>query len=408
MHQFSKFLLAALTAPAFAVCASAQVTTSAINGQVVDENNQPVIGASVMAVHTPSGTRYRTVTNKDGRYTLQGMRPGGPYTMRINYLGYGEKSYDKLYLELGNPTPINVQISPKENTLSEATVTGQRKQKGGASENFNLEQIQNVPTVNRNVYDLAKNSPMAMTNKDGGITFAGSNNRYNSFQIDGVVMNDVFGLAGSGTNGGQTSANPISIDAIQEMQVVVAPFDVRQSGFTGGAINVVTKQGTNQTHASAYTFFNNQSMYGKHSALKNDIKDPLSQQFDRTYGGTLGGAFIKDKLFYFISAEGKKQSYPTSIYPGYAANYLSEATAQTIADQFEHLTGIGESFGPRNVDNKSFGLLARVDWNINDQHKLALRYQHNDSFDDKYGVGTNRFTFNNSSYRQKNLSLIHI
>lgn len=402
MHQFSKFLLAALTAPAFAVCASAQVTTSAINGQVVDENNQPVIGASVMAVHTPSGTRYRTVTNKDGRYTLQGMRPGGPYTMRINYLGYGEKSYDKLYLELGNPTPINVQISPKENTLSEATVTGQRKQKGGASENFNLEQIQNVPTVNRNVYDLAKNSPMAMTNKDGGITFAGSNNRYNSFQIDGVVMNDVFGLAGSGTNGGQTSANPISIDAIQEMQVVVAPFDVRQSGFTGGAINVVTKQGTNQTHASAYTFFNNQSMYGKHSALKNDIKDPLSQQFDRTYGGTLGGAFIKDKLFYFISAEGKKQSYPTSIYPGYAANYLSEATAQTIADQFEHLTGIGESFGPRNVDNKSFGLLARVDWNINDQHKLALRYQHNDSFDDKYGVGTNRFTFNNSSYRQKN------
>lgn len=129
MHQFSKFLLAALTAPAFAVCASAQVTTSAINGQVVDENNQPVIGASVMAVHTPSGTRYRTVTNKDGRYTLQGMRPGGPYTMRINYLGYGEKSYDKLYLELGNPTPINVQISPKENTLSEATVTGQRKQR---------------------------------------------------------------------------------------------------------------------------------------------------------------------------------------------------------------------------------------------------------------------------------------
>lgn len=114
MHQFSKFLLAALTAPAFAVCASAQVTTSAINGQVVDENNQPVIGASVMAVHTPSGTRYRTVTNKDGRYTLQGMRPGGPYTMRINYLGYGEKSYDKLYLEWATPLPSTCKSAPRK------------------------------------------------------------------------------------------------------------------------------------------------------------------------------------------------------------------------------------------------------------------------------------------------------
>ena len=310
MQQFSKIMLAALTAPAFAICASAQVTTSAVTGQIVDENNQPVIGASVTAIHNPSGTRYRAASNKDGRYTIQGMRTGGPYTIRISYIGYGEKVYDKLYLELGNATPINVNLTPKDNTLGEATVTGARKQKGGAAENYSIDQIENVPTVNRHVYDLVKNSPMAMTNKDGGITFAGSNNRYNSFQIDGVVMNDVFGLSSGGTNGGQTGANPISMDAIQEMQVVVAPFDVRQSGFTGGAINVVTKQGTNDTHASAYTFFNNQSMYGKYSALNDYKKMPMTQQFDRTYGGTLGGAIIKDKLFYFVSAEGKKESYP--------------------------------------------------------------------------------------------------
>lgn len=402
MQQFSKIMLAALTAPAFAICASAQVTTSAVTGQIVDENNQPVIGASVTAIHNPSGTRYRAASNKDGRYTIQGMRTGGPYTIRISYIGYGEKVYDKLYLELGNATPINVNLTPKDNTLGEATVTGARKQKGGAAENYSIDQIENVPTVNRHVYDLVKNSPMAMTNKDGGITFAGSNNRYNSFQIDGVVMNDVFGLSSGGTNGGQTGANPISMDAIQEMQVVVAPFDVRQSGFTGGAINVVTKQGTNDTHASAYTFFNNQSMYGKYSALNDYKKMPMTQQFDRTYGGTLGGAIIKDKLFYFVSAEGKKESYPSAVYPGYTPQYITEATAKQIADKYNELTGFNENYGQRDIEQKSFGLLARVDWNINDQHKLALRYQHNDSFDDKYGSGSTSYRFNRSSYRQKN------
>lgn len=402
MSHYSKIMLAALTAPAFAICASAQVTTSAVNGQVVDENNQPVIGAQVTAVHTPSGTRYRAVTNKDGRYTIQGMRTGGPYTVTVTYLGYGERTFDKLYLELGVALPINVQMSPKDNRLGEATVTTQRKQRGGAAENFTTAQIQNVPTVDRNIYDLVKNSPMAMTNKDGGITFAGSNNRYNSFQVDGVVMNDVFGLAGSGTNGGQTSANPISMDAIQEMQVVVAPFDVRQSGFTGGAINVVTKQGTNDTHATAYTYFNNQNMYGKYSAVRDNAKSPMPQQFERTYGGTLGGAIIKDKLFYFVSAEARKQSYPVSVYPGYAPTYITAATAQQIADQFDKLTGIRESYGQRNTDNKSFGILARLDWNISDQHKLALRFQHNNSYDDKYGAGSTSYTFNNSSYRQNN------
>ena len=402
MSHFSKILLAALTAPTFAVVASAQVTTSSINGQVVDENNAPVIGAQIVAVHNPSGTRYRAVTNKDGRYTIQGMRTGGPYTVTVSYLGYASRSFEKLYLELGNSLPINVDLSPNENTLGEATVSVARKQKGGGSQNFSMSQIQNIPTVDRNVYDLVKTSPMAMANKDGGISFAGSNNRYNSFQIDGVVSNDVFGLTSSGTNGGQSGANPISMDAIEEIQVVVAPFDVRQSGFTGGAINAVTKQGTNTTHATAYTYFNNQNMYGKYSALNDYKKIPMTQQYERTYGGTLGGAFIKDKLFYFVSAEAKKQSYPVSIYPGYAPTYLAAGTASQIAERYEELTGFHEGYGQRNVDKKSFGLLARVDWNINDKNKLSLRYQHQNAFDDKYGAGTSSYTFNNSSYRMNN------
>ena len=281
MVNYSKIMLTAL-APAFAICASAQVTTSAMSGRIVDEAQQPVIGAAVTAVHTPSGTRYTAVTNNDGRYTLQGMRTGGPYTVTISYLGYGKKVFEKLYLELGNTLPLNAELAPVDTELGEAVVVANARQQGGGARNYSLDRIQATPTIDRSVYDIVKNSPMAMSSKNGGITIAGTNNRYNSFQIDGTVANDVFGLSAGGTNGAQTNANPISMDAIQEIQVVVAPYDVRQGGFTGGGINAITKQGTNKTFGSAYTYFNNQSMYGKHSALQDYAESPLSQQYSRT------------------------------------------------------------------------------------------------------------------------------
>ena len=281
-------------------------------------------------------------------------------------------------------------------------VVADAKTQSGAATNFSANSIENTPTVDRNIYDIVKNSPLAMTSKNGGITFVGSNNRYNSFQIDGTVANDVFGLSAGGTNGAQTGANPISMDAIQEIQVVVAPYDVRQSGFTGGGINAITKQGTNETHGSAYTYFNNQNMYGKYSAVRGYEKSPMSQQFDRTYGGTLGGAIIKNKLFYFVSAEGKKNSYPSSTYPGYTTNYITSTTAKLIADQYKKLTGIEETYGERDIEQKSFGLLARVDWNISEKHKLAVRYQHNNSYKDVYGANSTTYYFGNSGYRMNN------
>lgn len=401
MVNYPKIMLTAL-APAIAICASAQVTTSAMSGRVVDEAQQPVIGAAVVAVHTPSGTRYTAVTNNDGRYTLQGMRTGGPYTVTISYLGYGKKAYEKLYLELGNTLPLNAQLSPVDTELGEAVVVASARQRGGGARNYSLDKITSTPTIDRNVYDIVKNTPMAMSSKNGGITIAGTNNRYNSFQIDGTVANDVFGLSAGGTNGAQTSANPISMDAIQEIQVVVAPYDVRQGGFTGGGINAITKQGTNETFGSAYTYFNNQNMYGKHSAVQGYAKSPLQQQYSRTYGGTLGGAIVKDKLFYFVSAEGHKESYPSQYYPGYTSSYVTADAAQQIADRYYDLTGIRESYGQRDIERKSFGLLARLDWNINDKHKLALRYQHNNSYSDSYGSGSSEYFFVNSGYRYNN------
>lgn len=401
MLNHSKFLLAAL-APAMAICANAQVTTSAVSGKVMDEAKQPVIGATVVAVHEPSGTLYGAVTNVDGRYTIQGMRTGGPYKIEISYVGYSKSTYKDLYLELGNTLALNADLKPSSELLDEIVVVADAKANAGAAHNFNTGKISSTPTVDRNVYDIVKNMPMAMTSKNGGITFAGSNNRYNSFQIDGTVSNDVFGLAASGTNGGQTGANPISMDAIQEIQVVVAPFDVRQSGFTGGGINAITKQGTNTTHGSAYTYFNNHNMYGKYSAVRDYEKSPLSQQYTRTFGGTLGGAIIKDKLFYFVSAEGKKESYPSGVYPGYTNKYLTSDMASQIANKYNEFTGIQEGFSQRDVEQKSFGLLARIDWNINKDHKLALRYQHNDSFDDNYSPSAYTYVFNNSGYRMNN------
>ncbi len=236
------------------------------------------------------GTQYGAVTNVDGRYTMQGMRTGGPYKLTVSYVGYQSAAFTGIMLELGNTYTQNVKLTPSSELLDEVVVVAEAKAAAGAGQNFSLGKIENTPTVDRNVYDIVKNMPFAMPSKIGGMTFAGSNNRYNSFQIDGTVSNDVFGLASSGTNGGQTGANPISMDAIQEIQVVVAPYDVRQSGFTGGGINAITKQGTNETHGSAYTYFNNQNMYGKYSAVRDYAKSELGQQFTRTFGGTLGGA----------------------------------------------------------------------------------------------------------------------
>ena len=402
MVHHSKFLFSALVVSAMAVGANAQVTTSAISGKVLDETKAPVIGATVVAIHEPSGTLYGAVTNVDGRYTIQGMRTGGPYKIEISYVGYNKTAFTGISLELGNTLSLNAEMKPSSELLDEVVVVADAKANAGAAHNFSTQKIENTPTVDRNVYDIVKNMPMAMTSKNGGITFAGSNNRYNSFQIDGTVSNDVFGLSASGTNGGQTGANPISMDAIQEIQVVVAPFDVRQSGFTGGGINAITKQGTNTTHGSAYTYFNNHNMYGKYSAVRGYEKSPLTQQYTRTYGGTLGGAIVKDKLFYYVSAEAKKESYPSSVYPGYTDSYITNDVAKQIADQYQKLTGIQEGYGQPDIENKSFGLLARIDWNINQNHKLALRYQHNNSYDDNYGVDSKTYMFTNSGYRMNN------
>lgn len=374
---------------------NAQVTTSALSGVVTDENGQSMIGATVTALHNPSGTKYNTVSNVDGRYTIQGMRPGGPYTVTISYIGYETAECTNVMLQLGNTYKLDCPMRYGAQNLNEVVVTAQgKRQEAGASRNFDLSTIENTATVNRNIYDVVKNMPSANYNKLGGMSFAGSNNRYNSFQVDGAVQNDVFGLAASGTNGGQANANPISMDAIQEIQVVVAPFDVRQGGFTGGGINAITKQGTNDVKANFWTYYTNQDLYGRYNAARGNVKDPLGKQHYTTIGGNIGGAIVKDKLFYFLNLENHSESYPSSWYPG-IDGYISESDAQLMLDK----SGNPDAFGKKDVTRKAFDFLGRLDWNINDNHKFGFFYHLVNASDDKYSAGTSSYYFNNSSYK---------
>ncbi|WP_248628072.1 TonB-dependent receptor [Segatella salivae] len=378
----------------------AQVTTSSINGKVV-AGGETVIGATVTAVHVPSGTTYNAVTNTDGRYTIQGMRVGGPYKVTISYIGFKDDNRTNIFLALGEPTVINADMKEDAKTLTEVTVTGRAGHGGnGAASNFSKQMIENAPTVDRNVYDVAKLSPLVNNNKFGGISIAGTNNRYNSFQIDGMVSNDVFGLTSSGTNGGQTGANPISMDAIEQIQVAVSPFDVRQSGFTGGAINAITKSGTNKFTGTAFTYYTDENLYGRYSQVYKKTQK-LSDESTKTYGFTFGGPIIKDKLFFFTSLEYKKNSYPSTYYAGAPGYFMNTQTAQQLVDIYKNITGIEESFERRNINQEGTSLLGRLDWNINNKNHFTLRYQGNFSYADKFGNGKQSFFFNNSSYRMK-------
>lgn len=428
MKQSFKRLLLLFVAVAFVgVNASAQVTTSSLSGKVADEAGEPLAGAAIVAVHTPSGTQYAAVANNEGRFVINGMRAGGPYKVEISFLGMGTLQYNDVALKLGDPYEIDAVL--KNSTELEAVIftaeSSFNASKTGAGSNFGQSAVENMPTINRSVYDIVKFTPQATVNKGGGISFAGANNRYNSFQIDGAIANDSFGLAGSGTNGGQTGANPIALDAIEEIQVVVAPFDVRQSGFTGGSINAITKSGTNTVKGSFYTYFNNEDFIGTTAGeMEKADRKKYDDETSQTYGFTIGAPIIKNKLFLFASAEYYKKSYP-NVYSPLNGTYdnielkneviLPDGTnlgkffnsdmAQAVIDHYNKTYGAdnaGETFTQHQVSDQAINVLARIDWNINDRNKLTLRYQYMDAYADKYGSSATSYTYNNSAYKQAN------
>ncbi len=404
-----KFALLVLTL-GFVLSLKAQVTTSAISGTVTDKTTkETLIGASVMAKHLPTGTTYGAVTNEKGNYSLNGLRPGGPYTIEVSYIGYNKKVFKGVTLSLGNTEYLNVWLGEDAKQLEQVVVLGSKdagfnSKRTGASANFGRKAIEMAPNVNRSLFDVAKLTPQANVTGNG-ISFAGSNNRYNSFQIDGTVSNDVFGLSDTGTNGGKTGSNPISLEAIDALQVVIAPFDVRQGGFTGGGINAVTKSGTNTFKGSAYDFYKNQDFYGSTPGKMKEKQErkQLGEQYDNTAGFTLGGPIVEDKLFFFVNGEYSKSSYPSSYNLG-NGSLIEPEEAKQVKDKLMELTGgyDGGGFAPTTIPTTSFKALARLDWNINQAHKLSVRYSFLDAKKKDFGNGANSLNFNHTAYDYTN------
>lgn len=376
--QLHSLFLIALFGLLCVVPAMAQVTTASMSGEV-SSNGEPVIGATIMAVHTPSGTNYGTITNMDGRFDLQGMRTGGPYEITVSYIGYQTAIFKEVTLQLGETYNLNVDLKESSEELDEVVVTAERTrfmtEKTGAALNISNEKMNSIPTINRSIEDLARISPYA-----NGMGFAGGDGRSTNFTVDGANFNNNFGLNDGLPGGG----NPISMDAIEEVQVVIAPFDVRQTNFIGGGINAITKSGTNTFKGSAYTYHYNDNMRG--NRVDGESMNVPAENDKHIYGATFGGPIIKDKLFFFANVE--YQKIPSTAVNWRASedgvadpdNYISRTTladmqrvSEFVRDRYGYDTGSYTNFP---ADESNLKLLGRIDWNINNDHKLAVRYNY--------------------------------
>ena len=412
--------LAVLLLLLFTTALHAQITTSSMTGRVTDTQGT-IVGATIVATHIPSGTTYGTITNVDGRFILNGMRVGGPYKVEISFVGYGKNIIDDIILSLGETYVLNVKMQEEMIELKEFVVSAEKTrfttERTGATTNISNQQMNSMPTITRSVQDIARLSPFA-----NGMSFAGSDGRSTNFTVDGANFNNNFGLSSNLPGGG----NPISLDAIEEVQVVVAPFDVRQTNFIGGGINAITKSGTNEFKGTAYTYYKNQEMRGNRiDEIDFGIRNIEST---KTYGISLGGPIIKNKLFFFVNGE-------YELKPGQVVNWrpsedgvantdlmLSRTSKSDMEKVKQHLlTNYGYDPGsytdyPADESNKK--LMARIDWNINNSNKLSLRYNftknqawyqtNGNSTDAGYRLsGLNRISqysmaFSNSIYSQEN------
>lgn len=384
--QWLPLLLLALvaSAPAFA-----QVTTSGLRGTVTDNTGEPLPGATVVATHMPSGTEYGAATSSQGTYTILNMRVGGPYRVVVSFIGFEPTVTDNITLNLGETYQLNAELSEAAVELGEVEVVADGgifdPNRTGVNTSLNDEQINAIPSLGRDLADFTRLTPQAYVENDDddgpSISVAGQSNRYNSIYIDGAVSNDVFGLSAQGTNGGQTGSTPISIDAIEQFQIAISPFDVTQSGFTGGAINAVTRSGTNTFQGSLYSYFRNQSLAGKTpGALLDDGEEgtSLNDFSNNRYGFRLGGPIIQNKLFFFTNVELLRAETPLPVetYAGSSSMAELNTLRQTVLDELGYDPGTFGDVASTLDDDK---VLVKLDWNASQQHRVSARYSYSGS-----------------------------
>ncbi|MBQ2598564.1 MAG: TonB-dependent receptor, partial [Bacteroidales bacterium] len=382
MKKTFKCFLAVAAFLLMAIPSFAQITTANLAGQVLDESGEPLIGAAVVAVHTPSGTQYYAVTNEDGRYAIQGMRTGGPYEVTYSLIGCQTVVVPDIVLSLAETYQQNVTLKTATELLNEAIVVASAlskfsTEKTGAATNISNQQITNLPSVSRAITDVTRLSPYG----GNGMSFAGADGRMANFTVDGANFNNNFGLSDKLPGGG----SPISIDAIEELQVVISPYDVRQTNFIGGGVNAITKSGTNTFRGSAYVYHKNENMQGD-AVDGEQITGARNKSRSTTYGFTAGGPIVKNKLFFFVNGEYSLVPSIVNRWRGSTNgvadpdNYVSrtrlsdlQRVSEYVKSKYGYDTGSWTDF-PANENNMK--ILARLDWNISQKHKLALRYNY--------------------------------
>ncbi|MDF7810164.1 TonB-dependent receptor [Hymenobacter sp. YC55] len=380
-------------------------TTSAMNGIITDQSGAGLPGATVIAVHIPTNTQYIAPTNAEGRYNIQNMRVGGPYTVRATFIGYQDATQQGVFLTLGQNLRLDIRLTDATQQLNEVVVTGRPDPvisagRTGAATTVQREQIERLPTLNRSLQDFIRVSPQATGG--GSSSLGGANNRYNNITIDGAVNNDVFGLSGTGTPGGQAGTGPISLDAIQELQIVLAPYDVTLGNFTGGGINAVTRSGTNDLSASIYGFGRNQNIVGK---SVTEPRTKAAEFYNYQTGFRVGGPVVKDKVFFFLNGEINRRNEPLSFVPGTSTSRLDvnviNQIASTALERYGYEIGEYGDITRRTESNRIFG---RLDFNLSDKHQLVVRHNYVDAFDDNITrtstalrFGSNAYVFNNKT-----------
>lgn len=412
----SKFLVNLCLLLSCCTFAMSQVTTSAISGLVLDENEEPLSGATITAIHETSGTHYGTITNTHGNYYLQGLRTGGPYRIEISYVGYGSAAIADVYLQLAETYSCNVTLQPSvelDEVVIVAVRTRYASEKTGASTHITSDDMLTLPNINRSFSDITKLSPYA-----NGNGFGGRDQRMNNYSIDGANFNYSMGLDGAVLPGG---GNPVSLDALEEVQVSIAPYDVRQTNFIGASVNAVTKSGTNQLRGSAYIYVKNKHLRG--NRVNGEDLGERAEEKRNIYGFTLGGPILKNKLFFFVNGEYENQPAPIHKWKlstdgnEDVENRVSRVTdadmrcfSQDLKSMYGYDTGSWTDFsGGMNT----YRAMARVDWNISDRNRLMFRYNYTSQQKDNNVVGAaldvngspvGRYSmaFRNSTWKQSN------
>ncbi|HEY8934196.1 MAG TPA: carboxypeptidase regulatory-like domain-containing protein, partial [Cyclobacteriaceae bacterium] len=419
MKNIYKLLIIALVT-SFNV-ARAQVTTSSISGRIVDSKNESLPGASVLLVHKPTNTEYGVTTNVDGRFNIPNLNPGGPYEITVSFVGFKNAQQSDIYLKLGEPLHVTLQMNEDAQQLTEIVVVGisqQATEAKGTATNVGKEQIQALPTLSRSFSDFTRLTPQSSNN-----SFAGTNFRYNNITLDGAINNDAIGFSPSlggisGTAnqpGSSTRTNSFSLDAIQEVQVQIAPYDVSLGNFTGGSINAVSKSGTNDVTGSVYGFGRNSTITGKYKGNDKVGNGKLnSSYYDYQSGFRVGLPIIKNKLFLFTNEEITHSQIPL-LFPAGAPNYfMTTDIANQIINKLESMpvsvynpTG-GYNPGATtnyNIYSKSRKFFNRIDWNISKTNQLVIRNNSVISEATNLERSTNEFQFGNYDFLQKNRNI---